>query len=89
VNSSMPRVTVCLPVRNGVLTICRTLDSILAQDNSSLEIIVSDNCSTDKTIQIVGECAARGAYAIKDLKVRIPMISATCSEGSRPRAHAG
>ena len=44
-NSSMPRVTVCLPVRNGALTICRTLDSILAQDNSSLEIIVSDNCS--------------------------------------------
>jgi len=30
--------------------------------------IISDNCSNDETIQIVGEYATRGVYALKDLK---------------------
>jgi glycosyltransferase involved in cell wall biosynthesis len=54
-----PRVTVCVPVRNGSRTIRRTLDSILAQDYSNLEVIVSDNCSTDDTAQIVQGYAER------------------------------
>ena len=57
---SYPRVTVCVPVRNGALTISRTLDSILAQDYPNFEIIVSDNCSTDETAEIVQSYSARG-----------------------------
>ncbi len=56
----MPLVTVCVPVRNGSQTIRRTLDSILAQDYPNYEVIVSDNCSTDDTAQIVQEYAGRG-----------------------------
>jgi len=55
-----PIVTVCVPVRNGARTIRRTLDSILAQNYPRLEIIVSDNASTDETAQIVHEYAACG-----------------------------
>ncbi len=58
--SNLPKVTVCVPVRNGARTIARTLDSILAQDYPNFEIIVSDNCSTDKTAKIVKEYAKRG-----------------------------
>lgn len=58
--SNTPKVTICVPVRNGVLTIGRTLDSILAQDYSNFEIIVSDNCSTDETAKIIQGYAARG-----------------------------
>ncbi len=49
----LPRVSVCVPVRNGERTIGRTLDSILIQDYSNFEVIVSDNCSTDETAKIV------------------------------------
>jgi glycosyltransferase involved in cell wall biosynthesis len=48
-----PKVTICVPVRNGARTIQRTLDSILAQDYPNYEIIVSDNCSDDDTAKIV------------------------------------
>lgn len=58
--ADLPRVTVCVPVRNGSRTIRRTLDSILAQDYPNIEVIVSDNCSTDATAQIVQDYAERG-----------------------------
>ena len=57
---SWPKVTVCVPVRNGELTIQRTLNSILAQDYPNFEVIVSDNCSDDKTADIVQEYAEQG-----------------------------
>ncbi|MFA5810140.1 MAG: glycosyltransferase [Thermoleophilia bacterium] len=50
----------CVPVRNGGRTLRRTLDSILGQDYPNLEVMVSDNCSTDDTPQIVGESAGSG-----------------------------
>lgn len=52
-----PKVTICVPVRNGARTIRRTLDSILAQDYPNFEVIVSDNCSDDDTASIVQEYA--------------------------------
>lgn len=52
-----PKVTICVPVRNGGRTIQRTLDSILAQDYPNFEVIVSDNCSDDDTANIVQEYA--------------------------------
>jgi len=54
------KVTICVPVRNGDRTIRRTLDSILAQDYPNFEVIVSDNCSDDKTASIVQEYAKQG-----------------------------
>lgn len=54
-----------LPVYNGETFIARALDSLLAQDYPWLEVIVSDNASTDRTIEIVQ------AYADKDPRVRV------------------
>ena len=56
-----PKVTICVPVRNGARTIRQTLDSILAQDYPNFEVIVSDNCSDDDTAKIVQEYADQGA----------------------------
>jgi glycosyltransferase involved in cell wall biosynthesis len=59
-NIKLPKVTICVPVRNGARTIRRTLDSVLAQDYPNFEVIVSDNCSDDDTADIVKEYKEQG-----------------------------
>ena len=54
-----PLVSVGLPVRDGEATLARTLDGLLAQTHEPLEIIVSDNASTDRTAEIAREYAGR------------------------------
>ena len=44
-----PKVSVGMPVYNGEKTLARAIESILKQDYTNIEIIVSDNCSTDST----------------------------------------
>jgi len=60
INGQLPKVTICVPVRNGARTIQRTLDSLLNQDYPNYEIIVSDNCSDDGTEKIVSQYASKG-----------------------------
>ena len=59
-NGQLPKVTICVPVRNGARTIQRTLDSLLNQDYPNYEIIVSDNCSDDDTAHILSQYASNG-----------------------------
>lgn len=59
-----PRVTVGVPVFNGELFLAKMLDSLLNQTFSDLEIVISDNASTDRTHEI---CRA---YAARDPRVR-------------------
>lgn len=58
---SGPRVSIGVPVYNGQKYIRFTLDSLIAQTFGDFEVIVTDNCSTDTTPQIVQEYAARDA----------------------------
>lgn len=60
INSQLPKVTICVPVRNGARTIKRTLDSLMNQDYPNYEIIVLDNCSDDDTAKIVSQYASKG-----------------------------
>ncbi|KFN39672.1 hypothetical protein KN63_01755 [Smithella sp. F21] len=48
-----PLVSVCIPAYNAEKTIEKTLDSIICQDYENIEVIVSDNHSTDNTAKIV------------------------------------
>jgi glycosyltransferase involved in cell wall biosynthesis len=50
-------VSIGLPVRNGAATIRAALESLVAQDHPAIEIIVSDNASTDATLAVVEEMA--------------------------------
>lgn len=57
----MPLVTVGLPVFNEEESLSAALDSVLAQDYEYLEVIICDNASTDATVEIAREFAARDA----------------------------
>ncbi len=50
--STIPRVTVILPVRNGEKTIASAVGSILAQSLSDFELIIVNDGSTDATATI-------------------------------------
>jgi hypothetical protein len=60
-----PLVSVIVPVFNGEAHIERCLRSLSAQTWAELEIIVSDDASTDRTAEVVE------AYAAKDARVRL------------------
>jgi glycosyltransferase involved in cell wall biosynthesis len=53
-----------MPVYNGERLLPRALDSLLAQDVDGLELVVSDNASTDATEEICRE------YAASDPRIR-------------------
>lgn len=53
-----PRVVAGLPVYNGQDYLVEALDSLLAQDYPNLEILISDNASTDDTARIACQYAA-------------------------------
>jgi glycosyltransferase involved in cell wall biosynthesis len=52
---SDPLVSVCIPTYNSEKTIARTVQSIINQTYSSLEIIICDNASVDNTLKIIRE----------------------------------
>ena len=49
----IPQISICIPTYNGEKFIARTIQSVLDQTFSNFEIIVSDDGSTDKTLEIV------------------------------------
>ncbi len=61
--SDQPKVSIGMPVYNGEKYIEQALDSILSQTYKNMEIIISDNASTDRTAEI---CAC---YASDDSRI--------------------
>lgn len=59
-----PKVSIGIPVFNGAKTLTRTIEAAINQDYTNLEIIISDNCSTDET-QAIAE-----AFQSKDSRVK-------------------
>jgi glycosyltransferase involved in cell wall biosynthesis len=55
--TSRPRVTIGVPVYNGVRFLDRALESLLAQTYQDLEIVISDNASTDGTPAVIARWA--------------------------------
>lgn len=53
------RVSIGLPVYNGENLVAEALESLVSQSFEDLEIVVADNASTDRTLEIVREFAAR------------------------------
>jgi len=60
-----PKVSVCIPVYNRPEYVKETIESVLAQTFKDFEIIVSDNCSTDNTFDVVK------SYAAKDSRIKL------------------
>ncbi len=63
-NHTVPLVSIGLPVYNGEKYLAETLDSLLSQTYPNIEIIISDNASTDATEAICRK------YAAKDSRIR-------------------
>jgi glycosyltransferase involved in cell wall biosynthesis len=61
----VPRVSIGMPVYNGEKHIREAIDSLLAQDFTDFELIISDNTSQDRTLDICQE------YAARDPRVRV------------------
>jgi glycosyltransferase involved in cell wall biosynthesis len=53
--TSNPLVTVGMPVFNADKTIRQALDSLVNQTYKNMQIVISDNCSTDSTVNICKE----------------------------------
>jgi len=60
-----PLVSVGMPVYNGERFLAETLDSLLAQDYPNLEVVISDNASSDSTWEICRQ------YAATDKRIRL------------------
>jgi glycosyltransferase involved in cell wall biosynthesis len=75
IEKTPPKVSIGLAVFNGENYLREALDSILAQTFTDFELIISDNCSTDSTVEI---CKA---YAESD-----PRISLHLSDRNRGAA---
>ncbi len=67
--SSTPRVSIGLPVYNGENYIVEAIESILGQTYTDIELLISDNASTDNTEQICRH------YASLDNRVRYYRLS--------------
>jgi glycosyltransferase involved in cell wall biosynthesis len=59
-----PRVSIGVPVYNGENYLAKALDSILSQTFTDLEVVISDNASTDSTAAICEE------YQQRDSRIR-------------------
>lgn len=59
------KVSIILPVFNGEKTIKKSIESILNQSYSNLELIIVNDCSVDNTLSIIQD------YASKDKRVHI------------------
>ncbi|MBJ2255591.1 glycosyltransferase [Pseudomonas psychrophila] len=55
----MKKVSVMLPTYNAVEFIAECLESILAQDYPNVQIVISDDCSTDGTAELLKDFSSR------------------------------
>ncbi len=77
----MPSVSIALPVYNGAQHIAHAIESVLAQDWSDLELIITDNASDDATQEI---CES---YVARDKRVRY--VRHPSNLGAAPNYNSG
>jgi glycosyltransferase involved in cell wall biosynthesis len=63
--SQGPLVSILTPVYNGAAYLKQCIESVLAQSYANYEYIIVNNCSTDETLAIARD------YAAKDVRVRV------------------
>ena len=64
-NKNEPLVSVIIPAYNAEKCVGYTLDTVINQTYKNLEIIIVNDCSTDKTLDVLNE------YAKKDKRIRV------------------
>ncbi|MBQ4300869.1 MAG: glycosyltransferase family 2 protein, partial [Lachnospiraceae bacterium] len=51
----MPLVSVCIPVYNNADTIIETIESIMNQTYSNIEILIADDRSKDNSYEVIND----------------------------------
>lgn len=59
------KISVCIPTYNNILTIHQAINSVLEQDYKEYEIIISDDCSTDGTYEMLSNYKKAKVYQNK------------------------
>jgi glycosyltransferase involved in cell wall biosynthesis len=77
----MPRVSVCIPTYNSENFIAQTIECVLNQTLSDFEIVVTDNCSTDATVEICEK--------YKKLDSRVSLYRHETNKGAFPNFNSG
>lgn len=68
-------ISVCLATYNGQKYICQQIESILSQLEVNDEIIISDDSSTDKTIEIIESYNDSRIHILKNNKFNSPIFN--------------
>ena len=71
--TSAPVVTIAIPTRNRGALLKRALESAINQSYPKIEIVVSDNNSTDETPQILNEFSGSGVIILRQRET-VPMM---------------
>ena len=72
---NLPLVSICIPTYNSERYIEKMLISIVAQTYPNLEVIISDNCSTDNTYNILQYYSNRPRWTIRRNEVNIGALN--------------
>jgi glycosyltransferase involved in cell wall biosynthesis len=62
--STLPKVSVCIPCYNAEPFLPQALESVLAQTYSNIEIVVVDDGSSDRSLEILERHRARGVRVV-------------------------
>jgi glycosyltransferase involved in cell wall biosynthesis len=84
--AASPLVSVIIPAYNAEKTIARTLESVLSQTYRHIEVLIVNDGSTDRTVEIVE------AFAQKDRRIRIlhqPNLGATAARNCGIKSSKG
>lgn len=71
----MPKISVILPVYNGESYLRESIESVLNQTYTDFELIIVDDCSTDRSIAIAQEYAAlnpKVVYVRNEVNLKLP-----------------
>ena len=68
-------VSVIMPTFNAGKFLADSIDSILAQTYTNLELVITDDCSTDDTVAILQQ------YAEKDSRVKVEVLETNSGAG--------
>lgn len=78
---SGPKVSIIVPVYNGETTVGIAIESLLQQTHQNVEVIVVDDCSSDRTVEFVRSFAARDS--------RLKLITKEINEGAYASRNRG
>jgi len=78
-NKNLPKVSIMIPTYNQELFIADAIQSALAQDYGNLEIIISDDCSSDNSVEIINQ------YIKTDNRIKLFSTSRNSGTASVPR----